>query len=127
AGVLELFRDLEFRSLVPRLPPADGNLSAPTGRRGAALPDRGQLSLGLEAASAVAPPVETALVADVDAHAVARELRAVGALAVHADVDPPAPPPAPPAPPPPPPPPASHLPPPARPPSPPPAPPPPPP
>ena len=39
AGVLELFRDLEFRSLVPRLPPADGNLSAPTGRRGAALPD----------------------------------------------------------------------------------------
>ena len=24
AGVLELFRDLEFRSLIPRLPPADG-------------------------------------------------------------------------------------------------------
>ena len=87
AGVLELFRDLEFRSLVPRLPPADGNLSAPTGRRGAALPDRGQLSLGLEAMSAVAPPVETALVADVDADAVARELRAVGAVSVHADVD----------------------------------------
>ena len=87
AGVLELFRDLEFRSLVPRLPPADGNLSAPTGGRGAAPPDRGQLSLGLEAASAVAPPVETALVADVDADAVARELRAVGAVAVHADVD----------------------------------------
>ena len=87
AGVLELFRDLEFRSLVPRLPPADGNLSAPTGGRGAAPPDRGQLSLGLEAMSAVAPPVETALVADVDADAVARELRAVGAVAVHADVD----------------------------------------
>src|SRR5437867_2424689 len=87
AGVLELFRDLEFRSLVPRLPPADGNLSAPTGGRGAAPPDRGQLSLGLEPASAVAAPVETALVADVDAGAVARELRAVGAVAVHADVD----------------------------------------
>src|SRR5438128_6346247 len=87
AGVLELFRDLEFRSLIPRLPPADGNLSAPTGGRGAAPPDRGQLSLGLEAASAVAPPVETALVADVDADAVARELRAVGAVAGHADVD----------------------------------------
>ena len=87
AGVLELFRDLEFRSLVPRLPPADGNLSAPTGGRGAAPPDRGQLSLGLEPASAVATPVETALVADVDADAVARELRAVGAVAVHADVD----------------------------------------
>src|SRR5207237_5802711 len=29
AAVLELFRELEFRSLVPRLPPADQNLAAP--------------------------------------------------------------------------------------------------
>src|SRR5437879_13422508 len=29
AAVLELFRDLEFRRLVPRLPPADPNLAAP--------------------------------------------------------------------------------------------------
>src|SRR5437899_397822 len=87
SGDLDRFRDRDVRSLVPRLRPADGTLSATTGGRGAAPPVRGQLSLGLEAASAVAPPVETALVADVDADAVARELRAVGAVAVHADVD----------------------------------------
>jgi DNA polymerase-1 len=29
ATVIDLFRDLEFRSLIPRLPPADGNTSAP--------------------------------------------------------------------------------------------------
>src|SRR5438876_509902 len=29
AAVLDLFRDLEFRSLVPRLPPADQNVAAP--------------------------------------------------------------------------------------------------
>src|SRR5438309_10506919 len=49
AGVLELFRDLEFRSLVPRLPPADGNLAAPTAA--APVPRGGQLQLGLETRS----------------------------------------------------------------------------
>ncbi|MGH2491209.1 MAG: 5'-3' exonuclease, partial [Candidatus Limnocylindria bacterium] len=51
AGVLELFRDLEFRSLIPRLPPADGNLApakAPAARPG-------QLALGLDPAPAAAP------------------------------------------------------------------------
>ena len=91
AAVLELFRDLEFRSLVPRLPPADQNLAAPApntlGARGAAPAGRGQLTLGLDTGPAVAPPVETALVADVDADLVARALRDAGAVAVHADVD----------------------------------------
>jgi DNA polymerase I len=86
AAVLELFRDLEFRSLVPRLPPADQNLAAPAPSQPYhAVARGGQLQLGLEAAPAVAPPVETTLVADVDA--VARAVRAAGALAVHADVD----------------------------------------
>src|SRR3989440_3432291 len=88
AAVLELFRDLEFRSLVPRLPPADQNLSAPAPTPVAPLvPRGGQMQLGLEPAAAVAPPVETALVADLDADRVAAELRAAGAFAVHADVD----------------------------------------
>jgi len=86
AAVLELFRDLEFRSLVPRLPPADQNLAAPAPSQPQRTVARGaQLQLGLEAARAVAPPVETALVADADA--VARAVRAAGALAIHADVD----------------------------------------
>jgi DNA polymerase-1 len=93
ATVLELFRDLEFRSLVPRLPPADQNLSAPAPTPSAPtafariVPRGGQMQLGLEPAPAVAPPVETALVADVDADEVAKELRKAGAFAVHADVD----------------------------------------
>jgi DNA polymerase I len=88
AAVLELFRELEFRSLVPRLPPADQNLSAPAPIASAPFVARGgQLQLGLEPAAASAPPVETALVADVDAHRVAAELRKAGAFAVHADVD----------------------------------------
>src|SRR5438128_6142702 len=76
AGVLELFRDLEFRSLIPRLPPADGNLAAPTAA--APVPRGGQLQLGLETVSAPPPPVETTLVAVADADPVARELRAAG-------------------------------------------------
>src|SRR3989441_3921139 len=60
AAVLELFRDLEFRSLVPRLPPADQNLAEPApntlGARGAAPAGRGQLKLGLETGPAGAPP-----------------------------------------------------------------------
>ena len=86
AAVLELFRDLEFRSLVPRLPPADQNLAAPAPSQPQHTVVRGgQLQLGLEPAPSVAPPVETALVEDADA--VARAVRAAGALAVHADVD----------------------------------------
>src|SRR5437879_11992912 len=81
ATVLELFRDLEFRSLVPRLPPADPNLAAPAPTPPASPVTRGgQMQLGLEAAPAVAPPVETALVAAVDADKVAAELRGAGAF-----------------------------------------------
>jgi DNA polymerase I len=96
AAVLELFRDLEFRSLVPRLPPADQNLAAPapiapaapTATASARMVARGgQLQLGLEGAPGVAPPVDTTLVADVDADQVAAALRTAGIFAVHADVD----------------------------------------
>src|SRR5712692_3918086 len=45
AAVLDLFRDLEFRSLIPRLPPADANLSAPLAK---AVARPGQLALGLD-------------------------------------------------------------------------------
>ena len=88
ARVLELFRDLEFRSLVPRLPPADQNLAAPSPTPPFAGAVRGgQLQLGLETPAVVASPIETTLVADLDADSVARELRSVGAIAVHADTD----------------------------------------
>src|SRR5437867_10582820 len=88
AAVLELFRDLEFRSLVPRLPPADQNLAAPAPTAFAPTVARGgQMQLGLEPAPAVAPPVETALVADVDVDVVASDLRRAGAFAIHADAD----------------------------------------
>src|SRR5437867_2569738 len=59
AAVLDLFRDLEFRSLIPRLPPADANLAAAPARV-AARP--GQLALGLEPEPNTAPPVETTLI-----------------------------------------------------------------
>ncbi|HEV8534411.1 MAG TPA: DNA polymerase I [Candidatus Limnocylindria bacterium] len=86
AAVLELFRDLEFRSLVPRLPPADQNIAAPAPTSFApSVPRGGQMQLGLEAAPAAAALVETTLVADADE--AARELRKATALAVHADVD----------------------------------------
>jgi DNA polymerase-1 len=95
AAVLDLFRDLEFRSLVPRLPPADQNLSAPAPAAAPAarvvsaplVARGGQMQLGLEPAPATAPPVETSLVADVDADQVAAELRNAGTFAVHADID----------------------------------------
>src|SRR5882762_1688779 len=88
AAVLELFRDLEFRSLVPRLPPADQNLAAPAPTTFAPIvPRGGQMQLGLEPETAAATPVETALVADVDTDQVAAALRKAGAFAVHADVD----------------------------------------
>src|SRR2546425_517003 len=88
AAVLDLFRDLEFRRLGPRLPPADQNLAAPPPPPSAPVVVRGgQMQLGLEPAPASAPPVDTALVADVDTDQVAEELRRAGAFAVHADVD----------------------------------------
>jgi len=83
AGVLELFRDLEFRSLIPRLPPADGNLAP------AAVPAArpGQLALGLDPAPSVTPAIATALVEAADAAGVAERLRAAPSVALHADVD----------------------------------------
>ena len=47
ATVLDLFQELEFRSLVPRLPPADGNVAAPA-PTATAQARPGQLALGLE-------------------------------------------------------------------------------
>jgi DNA polymerase-1 len=87
AAVLELFRDLEFRSLVPRLPPADQNVAAPAPSRPPTVAAGGQMQLGLDTPPAVAPPVETKLVADVDADSIARAVRGAGAVAIHADVD----------------------------------------
>jgi len=83
AGVLELFRELEFRSLIPRLPPADGNL-APA-KPPAARP--GQLALGLDPEPTNAPTVATTVVAPEDAAGLAERLRAARSIAVHADVD----------------------------------------
>ncbi len=82
AAVLDLFRDLEFRSLVPRLPPADGNVApvAPAARPG-------QLALGLETVPATAPPVATPLLGAADAERVAARAREAGAMAIHADVE----------------------------------------
>ena len=82
-AVLDLFSDLEFRSLIPRLPPADANLSASS--LPAARP--GQLALGLETAPAAAPPVDTALLGATESENVADAARAAGTLALHADVE----------------------------------------
>jgi DNA polymerase-1 len=87
AAVLELFRDLEFRSLVPRLPPADQNLAAPAPTPSPMAPRGGQLQLGLDTQAGVAPPVDTTLVRDIDADAAVAEMRRCGAIAVHADAD----------------------------------------
>ena len=93
-SVVDLFRDLEFRSLIPRLPPADGNVAAllPTPTLFPADADRspvpargGQLPLGL--GGPVPAPVEIALLADADAATFAAQARGAGRLAVFADVD----------------------------------------
>ena len=84
AAVMDLFRDLEFRSLVPRLPPADANLASAAAAP-AARP--GQLALGLETAPAKPPPVDTALLGAAEAETVAKRARDAGALALHADVE----------------------------------------
>ncbi|MFN2520102.1 MAG: DNA polymerase I [Candidatus Limnocylindria bacterium] len=84
AGILDLFRDLEFRSLVPRLPPGDGN-TVPAATTGFAAARQGQLTLSL--APTEASGVETALLAASDDDRIAAELRAAGEAAVFADVD----------------------------------------
>src|SRR5437870_4088570 len=95
AAVIDLFRDLEFRSLIPRLPPADGNTVAPlptptpfpTDVRAAAsrTSAAGQLSPGPTAP--VPAPVAVTLLADADAAEYRERARAAGRLAVFADVD----------------------------------------
>ena len=96
ATVVELFRDLEFRSLIPRLPPADGNLDAPLPTPtlfpvdGARAPvvsggGAGQLSLGLTGPAPA--PVDIALLANADAPAYLAKARAAGRVAIFADVD----------------------------------------
>src|SRR5881296_2901608 len=66
SAVLDLFSDLEFRSLIPRLPPADAALAG--GPVLTAAPARpGQLALGLEPASTEAPPVDTTLIGATEA------------------------------------------------------------
>ena len=93
-AVIELFRDLEFRSLISRLPPADGNAAAaasaatalPLFAADSVSPAGGQLSLGLTPAPA--PPVAVTLVADADVAALVVRLRAAGTVGLYADVEP---------------------------------------
>jgi DNA polymerase-1 len=94
AAVVDLFRDLEFRSLIPRLPPADGNAAAPLATptlfavdtaRSAGTSAGGQLSLGLTAP--VTAPVDVVLLADAGAGEYLARARDAGRIAVYADVD----------------------------------------
>ena len=95
ATVVDLFRDLEFRSLIPRLPPADGNTATPLptptlfpvegDRVPPASRGTGQLSLGL--AGPVPAPVDIALLADADAAAYLVQARGAGRIGLFADVD----------------------------------------
>jgi DNA polymerase-1 len=86
AAVLDLFRDLEFRSLIPRLPPADASLTGgPVVAAPIARP--GQLALGLDPEPNTAPPVDTTLIDASRADEVARLARDAGAIALHADVE----------------------------------------
>ena len=94
ATVVDLFRDLEFRSLIPRLPPADGNTAAPLPTptlfpseiaRPAAPAGTGQLSLGLTAP--VSAPVDVSLLAEADAAEYLARARDAGRIAIFADVD----------------------------------------
>ncbi|MEA2662521.1 MAG: polymerase [Chloroflexota bacterium] len=94
ASVVDLFRDLEFRSLIPRLAPADGNSAAPLptptlfpveGGRVPPAAGTGQLSLGLTGPAPA--PVDIALLADADAASYLVQARAAGRVALFADVD----------------------------------------
>ncbi|MHB8631196.1 MAG: DNA polymerase I [Candidatus Limnocylindria bacterium] len=82
AAVIDLFRDLEFRSLIGRLPPADGNIAAPL-----PAPAGSQLALGLGLTILPAAPVPVALLAAADAAAYLGRARKAGRVAVFADVD----------------------------------------
>ena len=115
AALVAMFNELEFRSLIPRLPPSGadpapaaahvgpssaappvGPASAdgPAGTAPAGAPARpggGQLSLGLGAddsvsASARPPAAAVALLTEADVPAVAARLRARGSFALFADV-----------------------------------------
>ena len=92
AAVLDLFRELEFRSLVPRLPPADGNLAAPIAASPVpavpATSRAGQLPLGLEPAPREGPETRTDVLDGDRLPSVLRELRAAGTFALYADVEP---------------------------------------
>ena len=99
-GVVELFRDLEFRSLIQRLPPADGNAAAaayggvagaagaPEARSATGAMGQGQLRLGLEPAAPVPQSdVATRLVLEADLAEVVSTLRRRGSFGLFADVD----------------------------------------
>ncbi len=90
-GVVDLFRDLEFRSLIQRLPPADGNTLSSQGGNPLQPPQTrgGQLSLGLDPAAAPPPESEipTRLLLDADLAATISALRRRGSFGVFADVD----------------------------------------
>jgi DNA polymerase-1 len=90
ATVLDLFQELEFRSLVPRLPPADGNVAAPAPTppvMAVPVARTGQLSLGLEPAPAEAPPVPTNVLTPDQLPDALRTLRSATPIAVFADVE----------------------------------------
>ncbi|HEX4745185.1 MAG TPA: DNA polymerase I [Candidatus Limnocylindria bacterium] len=101
-GVVELFRDLEFRSLIQRLPPADGNAAAAPAAyggvagagggapeaRSASATRSGQMTLGLEPAAPLpASDVPTRLVLEADLPEIVASLRQRGSFGVFADVD----------------------------------------
>ena len=86
--VLDLFQTLEFRSLVPRLPPADGNVAAAPPPSGAPVLRSGQMSLGLEPAPAQAPPVPTKLLGPGAIDEAVAAMRRAAPVAVYADAEP---------------------------------------
>ncbi len=101
-GVIDLLRDLEFRSLIARLPPADGNSVAgtgvetysgggsggPAGQRPLSATRGGQLSLGLDPPAPLPESeITTRLLVDADVAAVVAALRDRGSFGVFADVD----------------------------------------
>ncbi|HVS65939.1 MAG TPA: DNA polymerase I [Thermoanaerobaculia bacterium] len=86
--VLDLFQELEFRSLAPRLPPADGNLASPAPSVAAPVARSGQLSLGLEPAPSVEPPVATKILTPEAVDEAVAALEAAAPVAVYADAEP---------------------------------------
>ena len=82
-ATVALFNDLEFRSLIPRLPPIGRPAPHTVATRS------GQLSLGLlpEAAPAAVAASETVLVTEADVEEIAGRLRRAGGVAVYADCE----------------------------------------